>query len=58
MRYEMQWYASCAGFADLLELEEAGPGHELPAAYGREQGDAAFDRLEAGVDAGGDHGGG
>jgi hypothetical protein len=54
----MQWYASGAGFADLLELEEAGPGDQPAAAYGGEQGYAAFDRLEAGVDAGGDHGGG
>jgi hypothetical protein len=32
----MQWYAGGAGFADLLELEEAWPGYELPAADGGE----------------------
>jgi hypothetical protein len=55
---QVQGYAGGAGLADLLQLEEARPGHQPPAPDGCQQRDAPFHRLQAGVDAGGDHSGG
>jgi len=48
--------AAAARFADLLELEERGPGHQPPAAQRGQKGDAALDRDQSGRGTGGEDG--
>jgi len=53
VRDEVQGQAGVALFADEVALEEAAAGDEIILGEPREQGDAAFDGDQAGVDAAG-----